>query len=232
MMLKLKLQYSGHLTRRADSLEKTLDDRGWDGWMASLTWWTGVWVNSRRWWWTRRPGVLQFMGSQSVGHGWATELNWTELIDGKESAYNAGDPGLIPWPGRSPAKGMATHSSVLAWRIWWTEEPGGLQSIGLQRVGHDWETNTFTFQIKFLKSMTSLVAQIVKNLPKIQFNPWIQKIPWRRKWQPTPVFLPEEFHGRRSLVGYSQWGCKESDTTEVTAREVIKHFFLIFCYLI
>jgi len=54
------------------------DDRGWDGWMASLTRWTWVWVNSRSWWWTGRPGVLQFMGSQRVGHDWATKLNWTE----------------------------------------------------------------------------------------------------------------------------------------------------------
>ena len=52
------------------------DDRGWDGWMASLTQWTWVWVNSRSWWWTGRPGVLQFMGSQRVGHDWVTELNW------------------------------------------------------------------------------------------------------------------------------------------------------------
>ena len=52
-------------------------DRGWDGWMASLTWWTWVWVNSGRWWWTGRPGVLQFKGSQRVGHDWATELNWS-----------------------------------------------------------------------------------------------------------------------------------------------------------
>ena len=52
------------------------DDGGWDGWMASLTWWTWVWVNSGSWWWTRRPGVLWFMGSQRVGHDWATELNW------------------------------------------------------------------------------------------------------------------------------------------------------------
>ena len=55
------------------------DDRGWDGWMASLTQWTWVWVNSGSWWWTGRPGVLQFMGSQRVRHDWATELNWTEL---------------------------------------------------------------------------------------------------------------------------------------------------------
>ena len=57
------------------------DDRGWDGWMASLTRWTWVWVNSGRWWWTGRLGVLRFMGSQRVGHDWATELNWTELKD-------------------------------------------------------------------------------------------------------------------------------------------------------
>ena len=53
------------------------DDRGWDGWMASPTQWTWVWVNSGSWWWTGRPGMLQFMGSQRVGHNWETELNWT-----------------------------------------------------------------------------------------------------------------------------------------------------------
>ena len=55
------------------------DDRGWDGWMASPTWWTWVWVNSGSWWWTGGPGMLQFMGSQRVRHDWITELNWTEL---------------------------------------------------------------------------------------------------------------------------------------------------------
>ena len=53
-----------------------VDDIGWDGWMASLTQWTWVWVNSGSWWWTGRPGVLQCIGLQRVGHGWATELNW------------------------------------------------------------------------------------------------------------------------------------------------------------
>ena len=87
MMLKLKLQYFGHRMRRVGSLEKTLmlggiggrrrrgRDREWDGWMASLTRWTWVWVNTRSWWWTGRPGVLQFMGSQRVRHDWATEVN-------------------------------------------------------------------------------------------------------------------------------------------------------------
>ena len=55
------------------------DDRGWDGWMASPTQWTWVWVNSGNWWWTGRPGMLQSMGSQRVRHDWATELNWNQL---------------------------------------------------------------------------------------------------------------------------------------------------------
>jgi len=56
------------------------DDRGWDGWMASLTRWTWVWVNSGSWWWTGRPGLLRFMGSQRVGHDWATDLMWSVCI--------------------------------------------------------------------------------------------------------------------------------------------------------
>ena len=54
------------------------DNRGWDGWMASLTQWTWVWVNSGSWWWTGRPGMLRFMGSQRVGHDWATDLIWSD----------------------------------------------------------------------------------------------------------------------------------------------------------
>ena len=81
-------QYFGHLMWRTDSLEKTLwcwerlkagregDNRGWDGWMASPTQRTWVWVNFRCWWWTGRPGVMQSMGSQRVRHDWETELNW------------------------------------------------------------------------------------------------------------------------------------------------------------
>ena len=60
------------------------DDREWDGWMASLTRWTWVWVNSESCWWTGKPGLLQFMGSQRVRHDWVTELNWTKLKDSKE----------------------------------------------------------------------------------------------------------------------------------------------------
>ena len=86
MMLKLKLQYFGHLMQRVDLLERTLMLGGiggrrrrgwwWDGWMASLTRWTWVWMNSGSWCWTGRPGVLRFMGSKRVEQDWVTELNW------------------------------------------------------------------------------------------------------------------------------------------------------------
>ena len=99
LTLKLKLQYLGHLMRRADSLEKTLmlggiggrRRRGWQRmrWLDGITdWWTWVWVNSGSWWWIGRPGMLWFMGSQSVGHDWATELNWLKEMS-SESFYSA-----------------------------------------------------------------------------------------------------------------------------------------------
>ena len=89
LMLKLKLQYFGHLMRKLTLWKRPWcwerlrageegDNRGWDGWMASLTQWTWVRVDSGSWWWTGRPGVLQFMGWQRVRHDWVTELNWPE----------------------------------------------------------------------------------------------------------------------------------------------------------
>ena len=96
LMLKLKLQYFGHLMRRVGVFHAKThwkrswcwvglgaggegDDRGWDGWMASPTRWAWVWEVSWSWWWTGRPGVLRFMGSQRVGQDWATELtDWTD----------------------------------------------------------------------------------------------------------------------------------------------------------
>ena len=83
---------------------------------------------------------------------------------------------------------MAPYSSTLAWKMPWTEEPLRLQSMGWLRVGHDWATSLSLFTFMH----------------------------WRRKWQPTPVFLPGKSHGRRSLVGCRLWGCAESDTTEAT----------------
>ena len=83
-------------------------------------------------------------------------------------------------------KAMAPHSSTFAWKIPWMEEPGGLQSMKLLRVGHDWATSISLF------TFTN----------------------WRRKWQPTPVLLPGKSHGRRGLVGCSPWGHWGLDTTE------------------
>ena len=103
LMLKLKLQYFGHLMWKTYSLGNSLmlekinargvegDNRGWDGWMASLMRWTWVWVNSGIWWWTGKPDILQSMGTQRVGHDWATalngiEMNWTEgWVDFRET---------------------------------------------------------------------------------------------------------------------------------------------------
>ena len=86
LMLKLKLQFFGHLMWRTHwkrpwcwerlQAEGEGDDRGWDGWMASLTQWAWVWVGSGCWWWIRKPGLLQFMWSQRVGHDCVAELNW------------------------------------------------------------------------------------------------------------------------------------------------------------
>ena len=85
-------------------------------------------------------------------------------------------------------KAMAPHCSTLAWKIPWTEEPDGLQSTGSLRVGHDLATSLSLFTFMH----------------------------WRRKWQPTPVFLPGESQGRGSLMGCHLWGRTESDTTEAT----------------
>ena len=85
-------------------------------------------------------------------------------------------------------KAMATHSSTLAWKIQWMEEPGRLQSMGSWSIGHDWATSLSLFTLMH----------------------------WRRKWQPTPVVLPGECQGWQSLVGCRLWGRTESDTTEAT----------------
>ena len=88
-------------------------------------------------------------------------------------------------------EGDGTHSSTLAWKIPRTEEPGGLKSMGSLRVGHDWATSPSLFTFMH----------------------------WRRKWQPTPVFLPGESQGRQSLVGCHLGGCTELDTTEATWQQ-------------
>ena len=110
-----------------------VDDRGWDGWMTSLTRWTWVWVNPGSWWWTGRPGVLQSVGSQKAGHNWVTEPNWTNgniqvaLVVKNLPAKpgNVKDSGSIPGSGRSPGEenGMPLQYSCLEHAMdrgaWW-----------------------------------------------------------------------------------------------------------------
>ena len=141
LMLKLKLQYFGHLIQKLTHWKRPWcweilkvggegDDRGWDGWMASLPQWTWVWVNSGSWWWAGRPGMLQSMGSQKVGHNWVTELNWAQ------------------W-----------KRICLPRRRW-------------------------------------------------RFNPWVEKISCKRKWQPTPVFLPGKSMDRGDWRPMVHWVAK------------------------
>ena len=120
------------------------DDRGWDGWMASPTRWTWIWVNSGSWWWTGRPGVLWFTGSQRVGHDWATELNWTELrrLWASLVAQMVKNLPSILGLGRSPTEGNGNPLQYSCLENPWSEEPGRLQSMESHRVKHDWATNS------------------------------------------------------------------------------------------
>ena len=108
MMLKLKLQYFATWCEELTHLQRPWcwerlkaggegDDRGWDGWMASPTWWTWVWVSSGTWWWTGKPGVLQSMGWQRVGHDWVTELNWYILEYYSAIKKNEFESVLVKW---------------------------------------------------------------------------------------------------------------------------------------
>ena len=136
-----------------------------------------------------RKGTLQVRAGESKS--WASGVIWVskalrqhwkfEVLTYRWESY-------IMRSTDETEKAMAPHSSTFAWKIPWMEEPGGLQPMGLLRVGHDWATSLSLFTFMH----------------------------WRRKWQPTPVFLPGESQGRGSLVGCRLWDRTESDTTEVT----------------
>ena len=147
---------------------------------------------------TEEPGRLQSIQSQRVRHNWATFTH---------SVTHSYFPHLsVP-----AEKATAPHSSTLAWKIPWTEEPGRLQSLGLLRVGHDWVTSLSLFT--FMR--------------------------WRRKWQPTPVLLPGESQGRKpgGLLSYGvaqsqtrlQWCSSSSSSSSVPDNHF--HFYECDFYL-
>ena len=101
-------------------------------------------------------------------------------------------------------KAMAPHSSTLAWQIPWMEEPGRLQSMGLLGIGHDWATSLSLFTF----------------------------MDWRRKWQPTPVFLPGESQGRGSLVGRHDWSDLAAVAARLWEKQVWKNLAILINYII
>ena len=154
--------------------------------------------------WTEEIGELQSVGPQRVRHNWVTNIHtnhrgesltmtpwlqgWSLCAVETTCVSNPMSLGISIYLSIHTEKAMAPHSSTLTWKIPWTEKPVGLQSMGSLRVGHDWMTSLSLFTFMH----------------------------WRRKWQPTPVFLPGESQGLGSPMGCRLWGRTESDTTEVT----------------
>ena len=254
-MLKLKLQYFGHLMRRADSLEKTLmmgktEGRRRRG-QQRMRWLDGItdsmdmrlnklWemVEVREAWHT----AVHWISKSLTGLSKWTELNWSlhlglqgtmwgvkqvqDLEDLRCYSARVFPRHYIAFPVSASwsverkmilifhlfqdswkllvaaslwmaEKAMAPHSSTLAWKIPWTEEPGRLQSMGSLRVGHVWATSLSLFTFTH----------------------------WRRQWHPTPVFLPGESPGRRSLVGCCLWSRRVGhDSSDLAAAAAAAGF--------
>ena len=122
---------------------------------------------------------------------WVQPLGWEDLLE----------------------KAMATHSSILAWEISWTEEPGGLQFMGLQSIRHNWASNTVT--INYIIPGGTMVKNLPTNARDAGSGPWSGRYPGGGNGNPFQYSCL----GQRSLVGYSPWGFKELDITEHSHKE-------------
>ena len=179
-----------------------------DGWMASLTQWTWVWASSGNWWWTGRPGVLQSMGSQRVGHDWATELNWID--------WQLLHPPLASRP-REVLNWNRWRCSkwITIWSFYYYTGPDSFiiemrLLLWFKWMGTLWESLTVSPQ--WWK-----VLQTVKRLPTM-WETQVRSLGWEdpleKEMATHSSTLAWKIHGRRSPVDYSPWGPKELDTTE------------------
>ena len=144
--------------------------------------------------WTEEPGGLRSMGSRRVRHDWATSLSLFPFMRWRRKLQ----PTPVFLPGESQGRG-----NLVGCRLWGCTESDTTEAMQQQQQQGVYGV--------------SLIAQMVKihlSMQVIRFNPWVKKLAWRRKWLPTPVFLPGEFYGQRSPEGYSPWDCKVSDMTE------------------
>ena len=149
----------------------------WETWVWSLGWENPLEKEKATLWRTKRQPTPVLLPGKS--HGQRSLVGY--------SPWGCKELDTTEWL-HFPEKAMAPHSSTLAWKIPWTEEPCGLQSMGSQRAGHDWATSLSLFTFMH----------------------------WRWKWQPIPVFLSGESQGRGSLVGCRLWGRTELDMTKAT----------------
>ena len=162
--------------------------------------WERIHLQCRRPRFDSRVGKIRWRGI-----GYPLQYSWASLVAQLVKNLPAMQETWVrSLSGEDPLeKGKATHCSILAWRIPWTTVHG---------VTKNW-TQLSNFHVHRWLSGKKFICQCKK--PRTYgFDPWVRKIPWRRKWQPTPVFLPGKSQGQRSLEGYNPWGQKESDTTE------------------
>ena len=190
--------------------------QGWDGWMVSLIWWTRVWISSGSWWWTGKPGVLQFMGWQRVRQDWMTEL--TDWLNPCISSHLESTKSL-----HGDISSLWLAETLVTWFVTWLI---AVNSPFTKILYIDFPPLPIWSSLSELSEMLSLgfpggsaskeSACQWRRCKRHGFDPWIRKIPWRRKWQPIPLFLPGKFHGQRSLAGHSPCGHKVLATTEHT----------------
>ena len=154
--------------------------------------------------WTEEPGRLQSMGSLRVGHDWATSLSLFTFMLWRRKWQ----PTPVFLPGESQGRGSLVAAVCGVTQSW-------IQLKWLSSSSSSSSSSIMVYGASLVVQRWRICLQC-RRCRKLGFDPWVRKIPWRWKWQPTSVFLPGESPEQRSLAGYSPWGCKELDVTETT----------------